>query len=277
MSQHISIPSRPIINGSVAALINFPINYNTTGITTGVLLGLIRADAKNPVLLEFFAEVVTAFNGATNNVLLVGSDLITVDQFLAAADITEGTAGFYPASNANKKYRIVADTPIYVMYNGGVQATGTYTSTNAIPVNNSTVTIADPTTGVTEVYTFVTGTPTNQGDVKALTDGDTSLLNLIRAINHSGTPGTDYVKTAASKLVTAATSITSHGFAVTAIRPGTAGNNIATTSSTSPDSHATWGATTLGSGTSGSPSAGAAIIYCRVNPMAPSPSSYLGN
>lgn len=113
--QHISVPSSPILNGSIAALLTFGALFSTTGISSGVKLATIRADATHPVLLEFFAEVTTAFDAGTTNVLTVGSDT-TANQFLGASDITEGTAAFYPASNANKKYRIVADTDIYVKY-----------------------------------------------------------------------------------------------------------------------------------------------------------------
>lgn len=114
--QHISVPSRPILNGSVAALLTFSALFNTAGIAAGVQVALIRADAKNPVLLEFWAEVVTAFNAVTTNVLTVGSDAASGNQFLAAGDITEGTPGFYPAANAIVKKRIVADTAIFLKY-----------------------------------------------------------------------------------------------------------------------------------------------------------------
>ncbi len=124
--QHTSIPSHPILNGSVPSLIYFPVTYNTTGISSGIRLAKIRASATAPVLLEFFAEVVTVFNAVTTNVLTVGSDT-TATQFLGAADITEGTIGFYPAANATVKKRIVADTDIYVKYT----QTGTAATTGA--------------------------------------------------------------------------------------------------------------------------------------------------
>jgi len=111
--QHISIPSTPILNGNVAAMLTFAALFNTAGIAAGVKVATIRADAKNPVLLQFFAEVTTAFVTGTH-VLTVGSNAAAADQFLAAADITEGTVGFYPAANANKKFRIVADTDIFI-------------------------------------------------------------------------------------------------------------------------------------------------------------------
>lgn len=114
--QHISIPSSPILQGSVAALLTFSAVFGNTTLTAGSKVATIRADAKNPVLLEFFAEVTTLFNGGTTNVLTVGSNAADANQFLAAGDITEGTVGFYPAANATVKKRIVADTDIYIKY-----------------------------------------------------------------------------------------------------------------------------------------------------------------
>lgn len=102
-------------------------------------------------------------------------------------------------------------------------ATGTLTSNNTNVSNNDTVTIGSKT------YTFKTSLTPTEGEVLIGADADASLLNLIRAINHSGTPDTDYKCAAANTQVTAATSVTSHSFAVTAISSGLVGNSIATT------------------------------------------------
>lgn len=120
------------------------------------------------------------------------------------------------------------------------QSTGTLTSNNTNVSNNDTVTIG------TKVYTFKTALTPTEGEVLIGADADASLLNLIRAINHSGTPGTDYKCAAANADVTAATSVTSHAFAVTAIVPGLDGDSIATTETAATLS---WGAATLTGGT----------------------------
>lgn len=269
--QHISVPSNPILNGSVAALLTFAANFDTANINNGVKVATIRADATHPVLLEFFTEIITAFNAGTTNLLTVGSTQALANEFLAAGDITEGTAGFYPASNAIKKYRITVDTPIWIRSNGGVQATSTLTSTNTQVTAGDTVTLYDPISGIREVYTFV-ASPLVEGDVHFVTNADTSLLNLIRAINHTGTPGTDYVKAAASLLVTAASSVTSHTFAVTAIWGGTNGNLIQTSETAATLS---WTSTVLASGTNGAITTGASLNYLRVTTLFPA-SGYLG-
>lgn len=281
MSQHISTPTKtPILNGNVACLLTFAALFSDATLQPGKKVMTIVASPRKPVLLKTFAEVTDVFNAGTANLLTVGTDAVSANQIMAAADITEGTLGFYPASNAIKKVRLIADTDIFIKYNGGASATGTITSTNTAPADGSTVTIIDPTQGITETYTFKTTlstSPAVQGEVLINTTADAALLNLIRAINHTGTAGTDYTKTAASLIVSAASSVTSHAFAVTALTPGTAGNLIQTPApSTSPASHMTWGAATLGSGTSGTPTTGNALIYFDITPLFPSPSSALG-
>lgn len=103
-----------------------------------------------------------------------------------------------------------------------IAATATLTSNNTNVSDANTVTIG------TKVYTFKTALTPTEGEVLIGADADASLLNLIRAINHSGTPDTDYKCAAANANVTAATSVTAHAFVITAIVvPGLSGNEIA--------------------------------------------------
>jgi hypothetical protein len=62
----------------------------------------------------------------------------------------------------------------------------TLTSTNVNVSNNDTVTIGG------KVYTFKTALTPLEGEVLIGASADASLLNLIRALNHTGTPNTDY-------------------------------------------------------------------------------------
>lgn len=121
-------------------------------------------------------------------------------------------------------------------------ATGTLTGSGSTNVaDGDTVTIG------AQVYRFKSAIA-QLYDVHIAGSGnsDTSLLNLIRAINGSGTPGTDwYTGTPVNSSVTAAASVTSHAFAVTAISAGLYGNNIATTETSSVLS---WGGATLTGG-----------------------------
>lgn len=126
---------------------------------------------------------------------------------------------------------------------GTAQATGTLTGSGSTNVSDGdTVTIGG------QVYRFKnTIAVINDVLIAGSGNSDTSLLNLIRAINGTGTPGTDYYTgTPVNTNVTAATSVTSHAFAVTAIVSGVGANAIATTKSSSVLS---WGGTTLSGGT----------------------------
>lgn len=123
-----------------------------------------------------------------------------------------------------------------------VAATGTLTSDNTAPADGDTVTIGG------QVYTFRTAltASTTANEVLINTTADAALLNLIRTINGSGTPGTDYGSlTPRNGNVTAATAVTSHAFAVTAQAPGTAGNSLGTTETSG---HLSWGGALLTGG-----------------------------
>lgn len=121
-------------------------------------------------------------------------------------------------------------------------ATGTLTSDNTNVANNDTVTIG------TQTYTFKTNltASTTANEVHIGSDADGSLLNLIRAINGSGTPGTDYGSlTPVNASVSAATSVTAHAFLITAKVSGAVGNAIATTETSA---HLSFGGATLSGG-----------------------------
>lgn len=128
---------------------------------------------------------------------------------------------------------------------GNTAASGTLTSDNTNVADGATVTID------TKVYTFRTALTPTEGEVLIGGSADASLLNLIRAINHTGTPNTDYKCAAAHPTVSAAASVTSHAFAITALTAGVGGNSIATTETSA---HLSFGSATLTSGATADPS-----------------------
>lgn len=168
---HTSIPAKEIINGNVPALLNFDVNYNTTGIASGVKEYTILASAIKPQLLEIFAEVITAFNAATTNVLTLGNTS-TATEYLASGDITEGTPGFYPAANAIVKVRIVADTPIWAKYTQTGQVAQVETAVvvedtpGTLTAGNATLTFTSALTGV---LTIVVALATNDTETQVAT------------------------------------------------------------------------------------------------------------
>lgn len=124
-----------------------------------------------------------------------------------------------------------------------LRATGVLTSNETNPSDGDTVKIGAIT------YRFKT-TMAQAYDVKLhASDADTSLANLVAAINGSGTAGTEYYAgTEAHSLVTAG-AVTAHATTITAVNIGYAANSIATT--TPVGATLSWGAVTMVGGVGG--------------------------
>jgi hypothetical protein len=120
-----------------------------------------------------------------------------------------------------------------------VAASNTLTSDGTAPADGATVTIGAKT------YTFKTALTPTEGEVLIGGSAATALANLKSAINHTGVPDTDYKCAAAHPTVSAGT-LTATTLAVAALTPGTAGNSIATTETST---HLSWGSATLTGGT----------------------------
>lgn len=108
--------------------------------------------------------------------------------------------------------------------------------------NNTNVSNADTVTIGNKVYTFKTTLTATEGEVLIGATADASLLNLIRAINHTGTPDFDYSCAVAHTQVYADAAVASHAFTVYAFASGTGPNSYATTETAATLS---WGNTTL--------------------------------
>ena len=119
-------------------------------------------------------------------------------------------------------------------------ATAVLASTNVNVAATNTVTID----GIT--YTYVTALTPTEGQVLRGATADASQLNLIRAINHTGTPGTDYSVALAHPTVSASPTVTAGTITITARAPGPAANAIPL-SATSP-SPLSWSSPTLEGG-----------------------------
>lgn len=116
---------------------------------------------------------------------------------------------------------------------------GILTSDNTNVANNATVTIGNKT------YTFKTALTPTEGEVLIGADADASLLNLIRAINHTGTPDTDYKCAAAHTQVAARAAVASHTLTIVALDWSVAGSTIALSETST---HLAWDASTLTGG-----------------------------
>lgn len=166
------------------------------------------------------------------NVLRVASAVIAGQTLTFGALTMECTIGTTVTTPGNIPVDVSAAASL-------IAASGTLTSDNTNVADGETVTIGST------VYRFK-DTMLAAYDVQIGADADASLLNLIKAINASGTAGTHYFAgTLIHPTVSAATSVTAHAFAVTAKTKGTVGNSIA---STETSGHLSWGAATLANG-----------------------------
>ena len=175
-------------------------------------------------------NLIAAVNGAAGSGTTYGSLTSASTQVIAAAGagdtltltaVTKGTAG-----NAI----VTTET-----FTGAGNLFGAATLTGA--VNATTVTIG------TKTYTFRTALTPLEGEVLIGADADASLLNLIRAINHTDTADTDYKCYAQHPHFAAAASVTAHAFAITARSAGLAATSLATTENSATLS---WANTTAG-------------------------------
>ena len=153
---HTSIPAKEIIDGNVPSLLNFDVDFDSTDIASGVKEYTITASDDRPQLLEVWAEVITAFNAASTNVLTLGTSS-TATELLGAGAITEATPGFYPASNAKVMLRITADTGIWAKYTqtGSVAQVETAVVVEDVPgtltAGNAALTFTSALTGVLSI------------------------------------------------------------------------------------------------------------------------------
>ena len=106
------------------------VNYNDTGIDEGKAIFKVPHDV---IITRAVAVVKTAFAGATSPALVFGT-ADDDDAYMAAGDITEGTAGAY---SKNLFDEVAADDEIYAKLTG----TGDFTA------------------GVAELYIFAVGIP----------------------------------------------------------------------------------------------------------------------
>lgn len=136
-----------------------------------------------------------------------------------------------------------AIAPIAAAPIDAIAATQTLTSNNTNVSNNNTVTVNG------KVYTYKTALTPTEGQVLIGADADGSLTNLASAINHTGTPGTDYSCAAANPDASSG-AVAAHALTFTARTAGASGNalTLAKTAAT-----LTVGGATFAGGVDGTP------------------------
>jgi hypothetical protein len=137
--------------------------------------------------------------------------LAAVDTDLATANVKAGVTIFGIAGKTE-----VVDT---TGADGAEKATGTITSTGVNVTADDTVLVD------TKTYTFKDALTPTEGEVLKGASAEASLANLKAAINHGGTPDTDYSCAAAHPTVEG-TGLTSTELTLLALSAGVAGNAI---------------------------------------------------
>lgn len=107
------------------------IAYDTEGASTGVVIFEAPQDM---IITGAVAEVTTAFNAGTTNVLTVGSNS-DINDILGASDVTEGTKGAYCKNT-------------FVKLEKGDKVKAKFTETGT-----------DATAGAAEIYLYAVGVP----------------------------------------------------------------------------------------------------------------------
>ena len=139
----------------------------------------------------------------------------------------------------------------------GTAASTTLTSDTTAPADGSTIVIGSIT------YTFKSTLTGAAYEVFINTTAAAALINLKKAINGTGTAGTDYgVGTQAHPLVIA-TTISVSTLLIVAQQNGTGANTIATTQAGT--SHCTWAGTTMTSGTPGTGAGPTPLLNLTIN------------
>ena len=212
-----------------------------------------RTDAANTFtgIQTIGALIATSVNGNTvttgTGALTLGAKTLTVSKTLTL-DGTDSTTMTFPttsatiartdAANSFTGTQTVGALVVTTVNGNSVPTTTTGTlglaAAGTAPVDAVAATAAISTSGVDvsaadgviingKTYTFVTPVGVTEGNILIGGSSDASLTNLINAINHAGTPDTDYVCAAAHTTVTASV-LGVNTFTLTAKTKGALGN-----------------------------------------------------
>lgn len=102
-------------------------------------------------------------------------------------------------------------------------------ATSTLTSNNTNVTAGKKVTLNGKVYTFVNALTPLEGEVLKAGTADLSMTNLVSAINHAGTPGTDYSAALAHPTVSAGAVSGGHATTLSSRVSGAVGNAITLT------------------------------------------------
>lgn len=211
--------------------------------TDGTLAGNLDTRIPTQKAVKTYADtMVTKALFDANTILAATSDntpaAVTVAEQTIVGRLTGGAIKALTVAEARELLTPADKTPVNAVAGSG---TLTVTGGGTQIADNDTVTID------TKVYTFKTALTPTEGEVLIGASDTATLLNLLNAINHTGTPDTDYKCAAVHPTVTG-TSSDATTLVVTAKTKGVAGNSIATTET---GAELSWGAVNLEGGIDG--------------------------
>jgi len=94
--------------------LRFEVNYNDTGIATGVIKGdKLPAGA---IIVGTDVLVETTFNAGTTNVLTVGTNGTTANNIVASGDVNEASAQMFGNIAATLTAPLAADVDVYAKF-----------------------------------------------------------------------------------------------------------------------------------------------------------------
>lgn len=186
-----------------------------------------------------FRDTLTA---AQNEIKIGATAAITLDNVKAAINAS-GTPGTeYSAVQQHPQIDATTNTNTTQLFIGRTGGGFEFQSGNQLESNETAVNLAFGS------VTFVGGVDPIADEVLRVTDDDTCLANLDKAINATGTAGTEY-STGTTINTQVSSAVAANVLTATALVVGVASNSIVTTaSSVAPDSHQDWADTTLGGG-----------------------------
>lgn len=164
------------------------------------------------------SSIAVVMSGAPTNCQGV---VVTPERFIVALGVNSGSAAGVRRIEWSGQESLTNWTPT------GAAATGTLTSTGAIPADGDTVTLGSKT------YTLKTTLTGVNGQVLIGGSAANALTNLYSAINLTGTAGTDYAAATTANVSVEATAHTATTLSVSARAVGTAGNSLASTENSS--------------------------------------------
>lgn len=211
--------------------------YFTRGELEEIQAGVRPAAAKNTKTfdagvtsgkLSTKAAVTTSLTGSNNDMTYTAD---TAGVAGSSITVTYSTSRIAAANSSTLVSCHGTDIIVDLKTSAGVAASGVLTSDNTEVTDGDTVTIGSI------VYRFK-DTMAQAYDVKRHgTTADTTMGNLIKAINGTGSAGTDYFAGTVAHTLVSAGALAAHAFTVTARTIGTAGNALAKTETSS---HLDW-------------------------------------